>query len=762
MKKVFAFLLSSIISMAAIGASAPPPITFPVPGSQGGTGGVVYLNPVMSSTGSASANTSLIQTALNTGGSLKIQCPASSPTFYTNSAVVIGSNTHLEIGKNCQWTQANGSNNNMLVNLAYTTPWTTLWNGTGTPAGGLYSLSNLPPTWAASTAYAIGATVLNGGNFYWQASGSACTSGTTSLTGTSNGITDGTCSWNWVMAAPGQWSGVNYENRAQYVVVRYPAHGLTIGQFLWVNPQPDSSSSNAWTGTQAAGQRGGLADSAYFGVFPIVAVPDANDVVIKLRRLPATNFTGIPINVKVADQNISVDGGATFNYNAANNVGATTQKDLTIILAGIYNLQVHDLIGINSYKYFLDTAALNTADIGNVMGGSYWASYILNGDQIKVYGPAFDVNVHDSGGNGYDDALSFQTQEPSTHYDQVISSGDIINVTAKNMRGYGGYAVILYPTHPYLQMRNVLLDNIDINSNSSGMAAIRIASAIGVVNDVTIQHSKNNDSANPLLYITPGAGLTLDTLRFRDNDVEATANGGLLNITMAATSSATINHIIMDGDRYVAAASTTPTGSYFSINNVTGGVLTIGDVLISNGYFTSTATRAGYVFNAGPVTTGLTLGRVSIDHSYINSLNFAIWSNVAANYAVTSNILTNNHAIFDSTAASTLQFTGNQINYGNIVQYDSGATGITLYGGSNAVTGAAAWFLYSGATPATTVYGYDIQCNVVNMARVTGSYCFNTNAAPGSGTLTSTGPVMDQGTAAGSWFLQSNPTAQTY
>jgi hypothetical protein len=32
----------------------------------------------------------------------------------------------------------------------------------------------------------------------------------------------------------------------------------------------------------------------------------------------------------------------------------------------------------------------------------------------------------------------------------------------------------------------------------------------------------------------------------------------------------------------------------------------------------------------------------------------------------------------------------------------------------------------------------------------------------GDGTLTTSGPVMNQGTASGSWFLQSNPTGQTY
>ncbi|MFM0243760.1 hypothetical protein [Paraburkholderia sediminicola] len=765
MKKILFSLMLSLVYISALAASSLPPVPFPIPGNLGGTGDTIYLNPVMNNAGAATANTTLINNALLAGGEVKIDCPAANPVFYTNGVATIYSNTHLTVPKNCVWTQANNTNTNMLVSHAYSESWNTLWNGTGTAAGGLYSLVNAPAAnWTGTTAYAIGAVTSNSGLLYWQASGAACTSGSSGgPTGTGTAITDGTCSWNYVTATPGQWSAVNYSNRSYYVMVHWPSHGLSAGQFLWINGQPDTTSSNAWTGTQAAGQRGGLADSAYFGVFPIVAVNDANNVTIKLRRLPATNFTGIPIWAKVADQNITVDGGGTFNYNAANNSSqTTTQQDHTIIFAGIYNLQAHDLVGINSYKYFMDTAGLNTADIGNIMGGSYWTTGTANGDQIKVYGPAFDVTVHDSGGNGWDDSLSFQPQEPSSHYDQVIAAGDIINVSAKNMRGYGGYAVSLWPTHPYMQMDNILLDNIAIVNNTVNIPSIRISGAVGLMGDLTIQHCKDLNSLNPLIQIVPGAGFTLDTLRTRDNDVESTANGGFLNISLSATASATINHIISDGDRYVAAASTAPTGAMFSISNTSGGTLSLGDLLISNAYVTSTATRAGYVFNAGSVTTGLTFGRISIDHSYMNSLNFGIWSNVAANYAITNSIYSNGHALFDSTAAATLQLTNNQVNFGNVIQYDAGAAGITLYSSNNVVNGSGNWFFYSGSTPSTTVYGADIQCDVTKMNRVSGEYCFNTNTAPGSGTLTTSGPVMDQGTTSGSWFLQSNPTGQTY
>lgn len=764
MKKIFSSALLLLTAASAFGASSLPPVPFPIPGNLGGTGDTIYINPIMSSQAAAAINTALIQNALNAGGEVKLQCPAASPVFYTNAHVTIYSNTHLTLGKNCVWTQASGTNDNMLVSRAYNAAWTTLWNGTGTAAGGPFSLISRPAIWAATTSYANGATISSGTSIYWQTA-AGCTSGSTGPSGTGSGISDGTCSWSYVTALSVNMVSSQRENTAYYMTVHLPSHGLVAGQFLWVNPQPDNSSSNGWTGTGSAGQRGGLADSAYFGVFPVVDVNDANYMTIKLRRQPAANFSGIPLWAKAADQNISIDGGGTLNYNTANNSSAaTTQQMNSIILAGIYNLKVSDLVGINSTKYFLDIAGVSTADVGHVMGGPQWTTTTANGDQIKVYGPAFDVVVHDSGGTGWDDTLSFQPQEPSTHYDQVISSGDIVNVTARNIRGYGSFAVSMWQTHAYLRTQGVLLDNIDVSNNTFGMQPIRFGNGgqtIGNMYDVTIQHCKNSNNGQPLVGMYPGNGFMIDTLRFRDNDVESAGNGGFIGITVGASTNATINHLIMDGDRYVSTSTGGGLGSFFIMNYSTGGSFTLGDVQISNAYFSSLNAHGGYVFTTGVTTTGITIGSVSIDHSYISNFNNVFATNIAGKYSITSSTISQTTAVFKSTGASTFRYSNNQQDYGYVVDYESGSAGATLYGGGNVLSGTAAWFLYNVAAN-TTVYGSDVQCDVTKMNRVTGSYCFNTNAAPGSGTLTTSGPVMDQGTASGSWFLQANPTGQTY
>lgn len=95
--------------------------------------------------------------------------------------------------------------------------------------------------------------------------------------------------------------------------------------------------------------------------------------------------------------------------------------------------------------------------------------------------------------------------------------------------------------------------------------------------------------------------------------------------------------------------------------------------------------------------------------------------------------------------------------------YFNGTRTINLYSnGGNVLYNSSVWWSFAVATDTASSYGWDISCDVTKMTRTTGEYCFNTNTSPGSGTLTTSGPVMDQGTSSNSWFLMSNPTGQQY
>jgi hypothetical protein len=566
----------------------------PVASSSGG--GTSQPNLVFNASDSTDAtnNTTAIQAALTAGGSVTITCPGSTPIFYTNSHVTISSNTHLTLGPNCVWTQAANSNDNILVNYAYLQNWTTVYDNSGTIATGPLNITWSLSNWTTSAAYTVGTEKIANSAIYWE-SASTCTSASsgTGPSGTGTGITDGTCTWNYVTT-----SNTNLTSQGSYfAVVHFPSHGLSAGQFLWVTPQGDSGSSNPtgqavaaifWTGTQSAHTKGGPSDTAYFGVFYISNVNDANYVTVKLGRTPAAAPTGIPINVKQADSHIVIDGGGTFDYNGTNNASApTTQKDNSLILAGIHDLRLSNLYGQNSVKYFLDTDALDFAIMDHVQGAPTWttARAQLNGDCIKVYGPAYNVLVENVDGNCGDDTLSFQPEEPSTHTDQVISSGDIYNATARNIKGYTGLGVALWEEHALLRMQNIYLDDIETLAYAQSQGPtnpVRIQTAYGSMYNLVFDHLSNNQNGLDALVTIDAQGsvpLTIDRLIIK-NSFDSAGGAAVLSVNGDGSGYTTdINQIILENDE-----ANSPTGGAVKFNYASGGTLAVNQVNIDKLY----------------------------------------------------------------------------------------------------------------------------------------------------------------------------------
>ena len=388
--------------------------------ANGGTGQVGGL--VFNSTGAASANTTAIQAALTAGGHVTIDCPAGS-VVYISSTLTYYSNSIIEIPCTVRAVAGTGA---MMQNYAATQSPTTLYDNSGLIASGPLSViwSGSTPAWVVSTAYTQGKYAVANSNLYWESASSCTSAGSGSgPSGTGTGITDGTCSWNYVTT-----SIPNPNSGNQTVAIHWPSHGLSVGQKIFITPQPDGSTyGNYWSGTQSAHTRGGLADSAYFGVFPVLNVNDSNYITVALRRAPQVAFSGIPMNIKVADQNVTIGGGGTLDYNYTVNTGNTGAiSSHAVVASGISNFKVSKagLNIVNAQKYDLCLCSgVSDIDIGNFNTGSSGSP----SDRIKVYGPAFNVNIHDSNGANGDDIVSFQTEETTSFYQYILGAGDIIN-----------------------------------------------------------------------------------------------------------------------------------------------------------------------------------------------------------------------------------------------------------------------------------------------------------------------------------------------
>lgn len=730
--------------------------------SSGGGAGVTVVTPTFNDTSAAASNTAAIQAALDKFGSVTIAGPATGGVgrFYTNGRVVIKSNTELRIAPNVIWTQADNINDNMLVNEAYTRTWNVSWRSSGLIANGPLNAIQLPANWAASTGYTKGQYVVNNGNIYWCAvAGTSAASGGPSGTGTA--IVDNTAQWNYVTAGVTNYTS---GNRGYWVAYYLPSHGLVAGDAVMINPRPQNEAAdNRWNGTGSAGQLDGPADTAYFGCFTVVQVLDADHVAVVLRRRPAADFTGIPLWFKKGDQKITIINNGMLDYNNVNNNSvANMQKVNATIIAGCYDLWVEGLRCLNPNKYAFDFACLNKAYIGNSKGDAAWVVPYANNDTVKIYGPSFDVVVENLGGKCFDDVISFQTQEPAGHYTKIITTGDIINCTARNIVGFA-YAMSIYPTHSLCVVDGINIDNCSLISGSNNVSSIRIAGMVGNVNNITIQNCKGMQGGTAqLLNVAPTSG-TLDNLRILNCENVAQLNGGFVTFVVASTTSGFVcNNVLIQGCRWTCRNTPTATGSFVNLSYTASGTATFKNIAIKDCFIDASA--KGYVIVTG-ATSGITMGKVLIDNCLIDNMNYIVNIPVAGDYTVqNSRITATNYVVRAPNVISNVRFNANTIDTGAILRYEAtgSVAGQKLYSsGQNVLTGGAAWFSY-GATLATEPYGWDIRLDVVNATRADGAYCYNTNTAPGSGTLNTTGLVSSTGTAALSWRHLGNPSGQQY
>lgn len=679
--------------------------------------------------------------------------------IWLNGHLTLYSNTDFEVKQACHLEQAANTGDNMLVTAAYLQPWTVEYQNSGVITTGPLSIiwSGNTPSWATTTGFSQGNYVNVNGAIYWAAStgtsastgsgpsgigsgGSACPSGTQGTT-----ITDGTVTWCYVTTYVAPNTGtIN-------ATVYYPNSGLTYGSFLHIAPEPDSGSSNVWSGTQTAHTRGGPADSAYFGNFYVYAVNDSNYVTVVLERMPAAAFTGIPIELKPSDHDQTIRSDGTWDYNGANNTPSTTILGNIAILSSTARLKIDTFRCMNAEHYCVDLNAYNDVDVGFVSSPSGTFA-----DIVKSYG-GFNGYIHDihgngSSGGGGDDIVSIQPVDVSPFTQQIISSQDALNIKLDRIRSDGGAGVRIYNTHPLLLVDNVTIDGVSTNDTVPSLN-----------NVVGVDNFNSTTSGGPI-----------GTLTFRNVDLRQS------NSTIQITGYAPIQNLILDtiasgyaneggGGNIFNNADNAPIQN-ITIRNMRSDVLsdqvvfnngTVLNFNIDGGYVGIGNTSSDIVFNNGSSSV---INKLTIQNLTVAGGGGSLVKSAVAMPSVNliGNNLTTNCDLCVSAGTSNLFVSQNTKSHGAVAQFNGTATINLTSGGGNQLSGGAVWEFVSSGTAIWNAYGFDIQADVTKLARTTGEYIYNTNTAPGSGTLTTAGPVMDQGTSSNSWFLLSNPSGQQY
>ena len=522
------------------------------------------------------------------------------------------------------------------------------------------------------------------GNIYYLTNTTSCTTGSGTLTGTGNAIPDGTCTWNYVTTNQA-YTGANQFMTA---TVYYPSHGLVVGNAVHLTPAPNTigttnwaastayltgqtriSSSNyyvdlgtsanpnsctsstvapsgttnftdgtcvwgyagptsapqyVWTGAETGVNPGALVDSAFMGPFYVTAVNDTNYVTVSLRRQPATAFSGVPFYVKKADENITLDGGGTLNYNYPTNAAFggvnSNVTSMTMNFSSVYNLNIDGIVGKKSQKYILDLAGISNCSIKNVNASVDGT----NSDRIKGYGPLFDCTIDGSSGPGGDDIISFQSEDGASFNTYTQNVGDILNVTAKNFTSENGISATIYVNQPNLVMDAITLDHFVMKYGLASGARTPIAiyngsNQVSTLGSLFVKNMPNTMAVNGLVQEYGSGGGIVQNL-FLDG-VEGNYALGQTNnttgsaaiLTLANVTNWTFNNIVVSNWRSQPCAKTND-GAF-----ILGGG-TVNNMVIEKGSAIACAGGQGY----GVYLNGSTVNHLTIRDNYFYNTNAPI------------------------------------------------------------------------------------------------------------------------------------------
>jgi hypothetical protein len=235
------------------------------------------------------------------------------------------------------------------------------------------------------------------------------------------------------------------------VSVGWAAHGLVLGDFVSIQ---------------------NVLPSSFVGVFRVVTVTDANNVIIQLIRKPvsapiATNFNGTTagavIKAKKADVNIKVDlQGLDYNY--ANNTGTFINAH-GAVFAHIENADITlQISGTRKYAGLL--AASRNCKVRVDQLDQY------SGDLCKIYGPAFNVEINASGLCN-DDGFSMQTKEPAAYAAYAETWGDLISVKVTGIVESSTNPFALYLSKDEIA-DNIVFDTCTAISTAVGGSGVKI------------------------------------------------------------------------------------------------------------------------------------------------------------------------------------------------------------------------------------------------------------------------------------------------
>ncbi len=488
----------------------------------------------------------------------------------------------------------------------------------------------------------------------------------------------------------------------------------------------------------------GTTQSYFNGVFLVESVPTANTLTYKTVRLPLTGPTGTT-KVRVANKNIKIFG-CTFDANYPTYSG-TSLNQSALVIGHAYNVRLTDIITLNAQQYGVNAGAVRDLVVTNITANTAK-------DIIKVYGPAYGTKVDGVYGIAADDMVSFQTKEAPAFSAYIWTFGDVIGARASNIYATtgatnGNVAAAYFSTDEY--MDQVHFDGLYGNT-APGTGRLLTTEGIlstDVVGLITARNLGGHGAEAVHIQTGTYARVVIENM---------TANGESTNASMVVVASdATVYQLNLKG-------YSTPQFNAWNAGNALQPCIIFGiaRVVTLEDMMARQLVSAQFL-RLITLVTGSTVNQIDIINPYVETSDdiVAIQTGVLGtpHISITGGYLDALGGIYSN--GSNFRASFNHVKLLSMsegVVSSDGTPTITVDGTGNELSGgSAAWVHVYTGTPVINFKTFDVQDDVgaTYVARATGNYMYNTNAA--RGTLGAAGPVVSQGTGAGSWHLQANP-----
>lgn len=519
--------------------------------------------------------------------------------------------------------------------------------------------------------------------------------------------------------------------------LNWVGHGLTADQdYVWLRP-----SDMALAVTTGSSQ--------YLGVFRVISVTDADNVILMANRNPtaAPSLTGAVWWASKADVNITIDG-LKIDYNVDNN--STPSTDIgkhCVVLGGIANSEIKNVIVNNVLKFCINLGAAYCTNVTNVK------SEETRSDLVKIYGPAYNCVADGIYGISGDDFITMQTKESSLFAQYIWTYGDLLNCQIRN--AVGSCTTAAHVSSLYCSPDEIADDIVfeNIIGKSPLFYGIRVkgwtTGEKGVLKKMTIRNCRSLMSTTAMVRV--------DDLTTGDLTLENCVMESETSRMADVLGTGILKRLHMHNCSYDVPAVS---GTTKYVINVDG---TVDHVSVGAGRFIQQGTQQLRLVNLGAtavvrkvsvwgatlfmdnvvfLTAGVTgTPQCSIDSCDINR-GFSVF-NLSAN----ANCSVSNCKI-ETATNGVLRTTG-------AVTCSLKALGNTLVSGN--------WVVVVSGTPVISLFGFEINADIgaTGIARTANAHCKHITTARGTIT-TNELVVCDVTGAANSWHQVTSPVTNVF